>query len=114
LRQDLLHFEQALFGLGHQFAVRELKNQLPVFFFRAHSVSEVTVRFLHLLIVDIGDLQLRFGRFGHVGEEGYKVLVFKLGLSERSCSAFGIPGVTYRQFGARNVFRIRIGIDQGL
>ena len=64
--------------------------------------------------MDVGDLQLRFGRFRHVGKEDLEIAVFLLGLRQGSRAALGVPGIADRQLGAGNVFRIRIGVDQGL
>ena len=77
-------------------------------------MGEVAIRLFHLLIMDVGELELCLGRLRHVGEEGFKILVFDFGLGQRGGTALGVPGISHRQLGARNVFRIRIGVDQGL
>ena len=74
----------------------------------------VAIRLFHLLIVDVGNFQLRFRRLRHIGKEGFKILIFDFGLRQRCSSAFRIPGIGHGQFGASNVFRVWISIDQGL
>ena len=70
--------------------------------------------YFHLLIVDVRHLQLRLGRLWHVGEESAEILVLDLGLLHRGRAALGVPRIRHRQFGARDKFRIRIGVDQRL
>jgi hypothetical protein len=57
--------------------------------------------------MDVSDLQLRFGRFRHVGEEDLEIAVFLLGLRQGGGAALGVPGVADGQLGARNEFGIQ-------
>jgi len=43
--------------------------------------------------VDVRDLQLRLGRFRHIGEERAEILVFDFGLLHSGGAALGVPGV---------------------
>ena len=91
-----------------------MQNYLAILIFSALGVRVIAVGFLHLLVMDVGDLQLRFSRFRHVGEEDLEIVVFLLGLRQRGSSTFRIPGIADCQLGARDEFRIRIGVDQRL
>ena len=64
--------------------------------------------------MDVGDFELRLGRFCHVGKECLEILVlnFRLGISRRS--TFCVPRVRDPQLSPRNILRIRIGVDEGL
>src|SRR5580658_9425242 len=115
LGEDFLHFEQPLLAFGDHFlVVGILQDQVAILIFRALGVGVVAVRFFHLLVLDVGDLELRLGRFRHVGEEGFKVAVFLLGLGQRGGATLGVPGVTDRQFGAGDELGVGIGVDQRL
>ncbi len=126
IRQHFLHLQQALLSLGYQLAVGELQDQIPVLILGALGVRVVAVRLFHLLILDVGNLQLRLSRFRHVGKERDvsrfrhvgkerdEVLVFLFGLRQGGRAAFGVPGIAYRQLGASDEFGIRISIDQSL
>ena len=114
LGQHLLHLQQPLLGLRHQRAVRKLHDELAILFFGAPGVGRIAVRLLHLLVMDVGDLHLRFRRLGHIGEEGDEVLVLAFGLRHGGGAAFLVPGIANRQLGAGHILRIGIGIDQRL
>ncbi len=74
----------------------------------------VAVRLLHLLVIDVGHLHLRLGRFGGGREEGDEILVFGLGLRQSRRTALFEPGVAHRQLGAHPVLRLGIGVQHGL
>ena len=112
--QDLLRLAQALLGARHQCGVGELLDHQPVFLLGALGVGWIAVRLLHLHVVDVGDLHLRFGGFGLIGEEGDEVLVLGLRLLQRCCAAFLVPGIADGQLGAHLVLRFGIGVQQGL
>ena len=54
-----------------------------VLFLGVLRVGGVAVGLLHLLVVDVAHLHLRFGSLRRVGEEGDEVLVLGLGLGQR-------------------------------
>ena len=114
LAQHFLHFQQTLLRLRHQLAVRILQNHLSIFVLGALGVRVIAIRLLHLLIMNVGDLQLRLRRFRHVGEEYLEVTVLLLRLRQSRGSTLRIPRVAHRQLGARDELRIRISVDQGL
>jgi len=114
IRQHFLDLQQPLLGLGDQLAVGKLQDQIPILILGSLGVGVVAVRLFHLLILDVGNLQLRLSRFRHVGKECDEVFVFLFGLRQGSGAAFGVPGIAHRQFGARDEFRIGISIDQRL
>src|SRR5581483_5368488 len=103
-----------LFRFRKKFAVGILLDELLIFLFGAHSMGEVAVRLLHLLVVDVGDLELRLGGLGHVGEESLEIAIVGFGLCKSGAAAFGVPRIGFRKLGARDEFGIRIGVDQGL
>ena len=53
----------------------------------------VAVGFLHLLVVDVADLLLGFGRFFHGGVEQDEVLVLGLGLGQAVGAALSKPAI---------------------
>ena len=91
--QHFLHLQQLLLGFRHQLAVGIGQDQLAVFIFRAFGVGEVAIRFFHLLVMNVGDLQLRLSGFRHIGEEDFKVAVLLLRLGQGRSPPFGVPRV---------------------
>ena len=89
-------------------------DHVPVFLLGVLRVVEVAVGLLHLLVVDVAHLHLRFGRFGRIGEEGDEVLVLGFGLGQRGGAAFLEPAVADGELGAHPVFGVRIGVEHGL
>ena len=64
--------------------------------------------------MDVGDLQLRFGRLRHVGEEDFEIVVLLLGLCQSRGATFRVPGIADSQFGASDVLRIWVRVNQSL
>ena len=115
LAQHLLHFEQPLFALRHQFlVVRILQDQVAILLLCPLGVRVVPVRLLHLLVLDVGNLQLRLGCLRHVGKEGLEIAILLLRLRQRRGSTLRIPRVAHRQLGPRDELRVGIRVDQCL
>ena len=100
IAQNFLHFQQPLLGLRHQLTVGELENHFAILILGACRMGIVAIGFLHLLEVDVRNLQLRFCCLRHVRKESLKIAVFLFRLRHSSRPAFRIPGICQRQFGA--------------
>ena len=74
--QGLLDVTQELLRFRNEFAVGVLGDQRAAFILRPQSLDRVAIGLLHLLIVNLADLLLRFGRFGHGGIEQFEIFVF--------------------------------------
>ena len=74
----------------------------------------VAVGLLHLLVVDVRNLHLRFGGLRGIGEEGDEVLVLSLGLRVGRLAALFEPTVAHGQLGAHPILRLGIGVEHGL
>ena len=115
LGQHFLHLTQTLLCLGHQLGILgPLLDQLTVFVLRTHGVRIVAVRFLHLLVVHVGDFELRLSSLGELRKESDEVLVFDFSLLVGRGCTLGVPGIAHCELRAGDKFGIRIGIDEGL
>ena len=84
-------------------------------FFLGHlGLGAVAVRLRDLLVVRIGYLQLRVGRFRQEREENPKVLISLDRLSQPGRSALFIIGVRNRQLRLGQILAVRIRVDQRL
>ena len=76
----LLNIAQQLPHLRRKLGVGELREHLLAFLFGAHSLVDVPIRLLHLLVMDHADLFLALGRLFHRRVEQNEVLVLGFGL----------------------------------
>src|ERR1700733_4069678 len=67
--KGFLNIAQKLFGLVDVLAVGELRDERATFVFGAESLRWVAIRLVHLLVMDLADLFLGFGRLFHGGIE---------------------------------------------
>ena len=76
----LLNIAQQLPHLRRKLGIGELREHLLAFLFGAHSLVDVPIRLLHLLVMDHADLFLAFGRLFHRRIKENEVLVLGFGL----------------------------------
>src|SRR5580692_5115024 len=110
----LLNVTQQLLGLIDILAVGKLHDQLAAFVFRAYGLGLVAIGLVHLLIVDLADLLLRFGGLFHGGIEQDEILVLGFGLRQTGGAAFPEPTVGDGKFGFGEEFALIVGINQGV
>ncbi len=113
-RDDFLDVAQLLFRLFAEHAVRPLQQQLATFLVGAHRMCVVAVRLDHLVVVDLADALLGFGRLFHRREERDEVVVLGFGLRQAMAAALAIPAVGDCQLRLGEILAVRVGIDQRL
>jgi hypothetical protein len=89
-----------------------LHQQLPAFLFGAQRLVRIAIRLVHLFIVDIADLLLRFGGLFHGRIEQDEILVLSLGLRQAVRAAFTEPAIRYGELRLGQELAGVVGIDQ--
>ena len=107
-----MNFAQSVLPQRSELAVGELRQKQLALLFRAEGVFVIAVRLFHLLVVDVADLLLRFGRLFERRIKEYEIFIFRLRLGHSVRTTFTEPAIGNCQLCLSQEFACIVGVHQ--